>query len=48
MTTETREINQKGIEAMQSQDWELASRIFIRSLARQEKQAHVHYMLGQC
>lgn len=48
MTTEAREINQKGIEAMQSQDWELASRIFIRSLARQEKQAHVHYMLGQC
>ena len=48
MTNETRALNEKGVDAMQSQNWEVASRIFCQSLAQQENQAEAHYMLGQC
>jgi tetratricopeptide (TPR) repeat protein len=48
MTEEIRDLNDLGIEAMRAKEWGRASAFFIKSLDRQEDQAHVHYMLGQC
>jgi len=46
--SELKDLNEKGIAAMRSRDWNIASQYFIKSLEKDEGQAHVNYMLGQC
>lgn len=45
---ELEQLNENGVAAMRSKDWCAASQYFTQSLEKNESQAHINYMLGQC